>query len=100
MIQRIRDAEHLRSIYTADKAKNNCGDVVDGKLVRAFACTSNPLMFMDKEGRKIVTNEWFVNYKDELIFNIKKNYWINMKLYVTGESAITDRIYYLESEAE
>ncbi|WP_086348512.1 hypothetical protein [Candidatus Enterococcus clewellii] len=100
MIKRIRDIEHLRLIYTADKPKNNCGDVIDGKLVRAFACTSSPLMFLDKEGRKIVTNEWFVNHNNELIYDIKKNNWVNMDMYSDNKSTVTDNIYYLESEAE
>ncbi|MGL4695208.1 hypothetical protein [Enterococcus larvae] len=47
-----------------------------------------------------MTNEWFVNHNNELIYDIKKNKWVNMDMYSRGESTVTDRIYYLESEAE
>lgn len=90
MIKRIINTEHLRSIYTADRPKNNCDDIVDGKRVRAHACTSNPLVFMNKEGKKIMTNEWFVNHNNELIYDIKKNKWVNMDMYSRGESTVTD----------
>ncbi|HDI3360988.1 TPA: hypothetical protein PNA25_001529, partial [Listeria monocytogenes] len=66
---------------------------------KAFACTTNPLFFIAKNGEKVVTNEWFVNStENELIFDIKRNRWVNMEMYEDGISTVTDDIYYFEND--
>ncbi|EJA1996771.1 hypothetical protein MWN86_002806 [Listeria monocytogenes] len=68
---------------------------------KAFACTTNPLFFIAKNGEKVVTNEWFVNStENELIFDIKRNRWVNMEMYEDGISTVTDDIYYFENDKE
>ncbi|EJE1215418.1 hypothetical protein M4H13_002066 [Listeria monocytogenes] len=68
---------------------------------KAFACTTNPLFFIAKNGEKVVTNEWFVNStENELIFDIKRNKWVNMEMYEDGISTVTDDIYYFENDKE
>ncbi|HAA5590964.1 TPA: hypothetical protein REG82_002893 [Listeria monocytogenes] len=94
MIKRIKDLNHLKSIHTNDKRKYKMGE-------KAFACTTNPLFFIAKNGEKVVTNEWFVNStKNELIFDIKRNRWVNMEMYEDGISTVTDDIYYFENDNE
>jgi len=88
-IARVLNTEHLRSIHHPDKPKNNMGE-------RAYACISNPLFFVTLDGEKITTNEWFVNLNGELIYNIKKNKWVNMAMYEKNESYITKDIYYFQ----
>ncbi|HDU7471750.1 TPA: hypothetical protein RF440_003083 [Listeria monocytogenes] len=94
MIKRIKDLNHLKSIHTNDKRKYKMGE-------KAFACTTNPLFFIAKNGEKVVTNEWFVNStENELIFDIKRNRWVNMEMYEDGISTVTDDIYYFENDNE
>ncbi|EGI1283587.1 hypothetical protein IF519_000951 [Listeria monocytogenes] len=94
MIKRIKDLNHLKSIHTNDKRKYKMGE-------KAFACTTNPLFFIAKSGEKVVTNEWFVNStENELIFDIKRNRWVNMEMYEDGISTVTDDIYYFENDKE
>lgn len=90
-VGRILSVEQLKSIHNQDKRKNNMGE-------KAFACTSNPLFFVTLDGEKVVTNEWFVNKNDELIYDIKKNKWVNMGMYERNESNVTNDIYYFEEE--
>ncbi|MDT2824845.1 hypothetical protein [Vagococcus lutrae] len=89
MIERVESVEELRRMHSNDKKKYNTGE-------NAFACTSNPLFFVTKQGEKIVTNEWFVNRNGELIYNIPKNKWVNMKMYENNESTVTNAIYYFK----
>lgn len=93
MIMRVPDTNWLKSIHNPDKRKNNMGE-------KAFACTTNPLFFITKQGEKIATNEWFVNYNNELIYDIPKNKWVNMRMYTDGTSTVTDDIYYFEDLEE
>ncbi|MBC6123111.1 hypothetical protein [Listeria seeligeri] len=97
MIKRIKDLNHLKSIHTNDRRKYNMGE-------KAFACTTNPLFFIAKNGEKVVTNEWFINRNNELVFDIKRNRWVNMNLYeeTRGDCAsiVTDAIYYFEDKKE
>lgn len=88
-IGRILSVEQLKSIHNKDKRKNNMGE-------KTFACTSNPLFFATVNGEKVVSNEWFVNKNDELIYDIKKNKWVNMGMYERNESSVTNDIYYFE----
>lgn len=88
-IERITNVPLLKSIHNPDKRKNNMGE-------KAFACTSNPLFFTTKNGEKIVTDEWFVNKNNELIYDIKKNKWVNMHMYEKNESTVTNDIYYFK----
>lgn len=94
MIKRIESLQELKNIHSDDKKKFS----VNG--VNFFACTTNPLIFMTKEGERIVTNEWLVNSGGELIYNIKKNRWVNMKMYEDGKSYVTDAIYYLQEASQ
>lgn len=88
-IGRILSVEQLKSIHNQDKRKNNMGE-------KAFACISNPLFFATVNGEKVVSNEWFVNKNDELIYDIKKNKWVNMGMYERNESSVTNDIYYFK----
>lgn len=90
-IERILSIVQLKSIHNQDKRKKNMGEKV-------FACTSNPLFFTTLDGEKVVTNEWFVNENNELIYDIKKNKWVNMGMYEKNESNVTNDIYYFELE--
>ncbi|EJB6196000.1 TPA: hypothetical protein ACVTGJ_002854 [Listeria monocytogenes] len=38
--------------------------------------------------------------ENELIFDIKRNRWVNMKMYEDGISTVTDDIYYFENDKE
>lgn len=89
MIMRVPSTGWLKWIHNPDKRKYNMGE-------KAFACTTNPLFFVTKQGEKVVTNEWFVNCNNELIYDIPKNKWVNMGMYTEGKSTVTDDIYYFE----
>lgn len=93
MIKRVESLNELRDIHTNDKRKYNTGE-------NAFACTSNPLFFITKQGEKVVTNEWFVNHNGELIYDIKMNKWVNMEMYENNESTVTDAIYYFKEASQ
>lgn len=94
MIKRVESLQELKNIHNDDKKKFTLNGI------NFFACTTNPLIFITKEGEKIVTNEWFVNSGGELIYNIKRNRWINMDMYENGKSYVTDDIYYLQEASQ
>lgn len=92
MIKRVGSLQELKNIHNDDKKKFTLNGV------NFFACTTNPLIFITKEGEKIVTNEWLVNNGGELIYNIKKNKWVNMKMYESDISTVTNDIYYFKGQ--
>lgn len=81
----IKTAAQLLEVYTED-ILTKVNDFKKGTgIIKRYACTK--LLVLDHAGKIKTTNEWFITFdRNELIYNIKENDWINLNMFETGES--------------
>ena len=85
----IKSAAQLWEAYTEDTPTKATEFKEGVGIVKRKACTK--LLVFDHSGIVKTTNEWFITYKrNELIFDIKANDWINLEMFETGESYCKD----------
>ena len=80
--KRIVSSNDLKEAFRPDK-KTRFRDA-NG---RNFACTTVVLQFTAFDKRQ-ETDEWFINSENELIFNLKENYFVNLDMFDEGESTM------------
>lgn len=80
---------HLYDPYQYDEDEN-------GQKTKIMACTK-PLLLQTTRGIEF-TNHWFINHTNELIYDVQKNYYVNLTMFDNKNSHCTSIMYVTESK--
>lgn len=85
---RILDEEHLEELISQCKSEPH-PEASESSYYEKYRIYDIPIVF-SRDGKIMCSNNWFVNNSHELIYDIEKNNWVNLKMYWRGESYVKD----------
>lgn len=86
-IKYISNSAELREVYTPDRRTNK---KYNHRNQAIYACIT-PIEF-EAWGKKWHSRRWFINDDNELIFDIRKNHFINLEMFNEGTSAMKNLV--------
>ncbi len=94
-LKRISGLDELKKYYKSD-IESDLTDYLNDNAIEYHTCKQVPLVIVRESG-KVFSNEWFINFRDELIYDIENNRYSKIEMYEKGESKVKDIYALLES---
>lgn len=86
-MKRIKNSKELRAVFKPDKP---CGRIFNHNNGMTYAC--NTLIEFDANGEHYSSRRWFINDDNELIYNISKNWFMNLDMFDEGTSRMKNLV--------